>query len=71
MISIFLKELIAHICEYMGGWQGQKPQNRKSKFINLLILENLKNYFIGHQNKFSGVLNGLKILKLTILRSFV
>ena len=31
-----------------GGGEGacQKPQNGKSKFINLLILEYLKNYFI-------------------------
>ena len=29
----------------MGGL-GQKPQNGKPTFINLLILEHLKNYFI-------------------------
>ena len=29
-----------------GGEAGQEPQNGKSKFINLLILEHLKNYFI-------------------------
>ena len=29
----------------MGGL-GQKPQNGKSEFLNLLILEHLKNYFI-------------------------
>ena len=29
----------------MGG-PGQKPQNGKTKFINLLILEHLKNHFI-------------------------
>ena len=28
------------------GDLGQKPQNGKPKFINLLILEHLKNYFI-------------------------
>ena len=29
----------------MGGL-GEKPQNGKPKFLNLLILEYLKNYFI-------------------------
>ena len=28
---------------------GQKPQNGKTKFPNLLILEHLKNYFIEPQ----------------------
>ena len=43
-----------------GGesWWGpaQKPQNGKSKFLNLLILEHLKNYFIKNLNKFFDVL---------------
>ena len=41
-----------------GGWWGpaQKPQNGKSKFLNLLILEHLKNYFIEHLNKSFDVL---------------
>ena len=39
----------------MGGL-GQKPQNEKSKFLNLLILEHLKNYFIEHLNKSFDVL---------------
>ena len=40
------------------GWWGpaQKPQNGKSKFLNLLILEHLKNYFIEHLNKSFDVL---------------
>ena len=29
----------------MGGLS-QKPQNEKSKFLNLLILEHLKNHFV-------------------------
>ena len=28
------------------GDLGQKPQNGKPKFLNLLILQNLKSYFI-------------------------
>ena len=31
----------------MGG-PGQKPQNGRTKFPNLLILEHLKNHFIEH-----------------------
>ena len=55
----------------MGG-SGQKPQNGKTKFLNLLILEHLKNYFIEALNKFLMCfeINGLKNLKLTILRFF-
>ena len=55
----------------MGG-PGQKPQNGKTKFLNLLILEHLKNYFIEVLNKFLMCfeINGLKYLKLTILRFF-
>ena len=55
----------------MGG-SGQKPQNGKTKFLNLLILEHLKNYFIEVLNKFLMCfeINGLKNLKLTILRFF-
>ena len=34
------------------GDPGQKPQNGRTKFINLLILEHLKNYFIEAPNKF-------------------
>ena len=29
-----------------GGGLGQKPQNGKPEFINLLIVEHLKNHFI-------------------------
>ena len=49
---------------------GQKTQNKRTKFINLLILEHLKNYFIEALNKFLMCfeINGLKNLKLTILR---
>ena len=55
----------------MGG-PGQKPQNGKTKFLNLLILEHLKNYFIEALNKFLMYfeINGLKNLKLTILWFF-
>ena len=51
---------------------GQKPQNKRTKFINLLILEHLKNYFIEALSKFLMCfeINGLKNLKLTILRFF-
>ena len=49
------------------GVPGQKPQNGKTKFLNLLILEHLKNYFI-EALKFE--INGLKNIKLTILRFF-
>ena len=44
----------------MGGL-GEKPQNGKPKFLNLLILEHLKNYFIEPLNKFSMCfeINGL------------
>ena len=50
----------------------QKPQNGKPKFPNLLILEHLKNHFIEPLNKFLVCfeINGLKNLKLTILRFF-
>ena len=42
----------------IGKWWRlcQKPQNGKSKFLNLLILEHLKNYFIKNLNKFFDVL---------------
>ena len=54
------------------GCPGQKPQNGRTKFLNLLILEHLKNYFIEALNKFLMCfeINGLKNLKLTILRFF-
>ena len=55
----------------MGG-PGQKPQNKRTKFLNLLVLVHLKNYFIEVLNKFLMCfeINGLKNLKLTILRFF-
>ena len=55
----------------MGG-PGQKPQNKRTKFLYLLVLVQLKNYFIEALNKFliSFEINGLKNLKLTILRCF-
>ena len=45
----------------MGG-PGQKPANKQPKFINLLILVLLKNYFIEVINKFLMCfeINGLK-----------
>ena len=54
------------------GVPGQKPQNKRTKFINLLILEHLKNYFIEALNKFLMCfeINELKNLNLTILRFF-
>ena len=55
----------------MGG-QGQKLQNKRTKFLNLLILEHLKKYFIEALNTFLMCfeINGLKNLKLTILSFF-
>ena len=54
------------------GRLGQKPQNKRTKFLNLLILEHLKNYFTEALNKLLMCfeINGLKNLKLTILRFF-
>ena len=34
-----------------GGGPALKPQHGKPKFLNLLILDHLKNYFIEHPNK--------------------
>ena len=55
----------------MGG-PGQKPQNKRTKFLNLLVLVHLKNYFIEVLNKFLMCfeINVLKNLKLTILMVF-
>ena len=55
----------------MGG-PGQKPQNKRTKFFNLLVLVHLKNCFIEALNKFLMYfeINELKNLKLTILRLF-
>ena len=57
---------------YKWGGPGQEPQNKRTKFLNLLILEHLKNYFIEVLNKFLMCfeINGLNNLKLTILRFF-
>ena len=54
------------------GDLGQKPQNGRTRFLNLLILEHLKNYFIEPLNIFLIYfkINGLKNLKLTILCVF-
>ena len=54
------------------GRTGPKTSNKQTKFLNLLILEHLKNYFIQALNKFLMCfeINGLKNLKLTILRFF-
>ena len=51
---------------------GQKPQNKRTKFLNLLILVHSKNYFIEGLNKvlMCFEINELKNLKLTILRVF-
>ena len=55
----------------MGG-PGQKPSNKQPKFLNLLILVHLKNYFIEVLNKFLMCFktNGLKNFKLTTLIVF-
>ena len=55
-----------------GGGPGQKPQNGRIKFLNILILEHLKNHFIEPLHKFLMCfeINGLKNLKLTILLFF-
>ena len=55
------------------GEPGQKPQNKRTKFLTLLVLVHLKNYFMEALNKFLMYfeINGLKNLKLTILRFFV
>ena len=54
------------------GVPDQKAQNGRTKFLNLLVLGHLKNYFIEAVNKFliRFEINGLKNLKLTILRFF-
>ena len=54
------------------GEPGQKPQNKRTKFLTLLVLVHLKNYFIEALNKFLMYfeINGLKNLKLIILRFF-
>ena len=54
------------------GVPGQKAQNGRTTFLNLLILEHLKRFFIKALNKFLMYfeINGLKYLKLTILRFF-
>ena len=54
------------------GVPGQKPQNKRTKFLNLLVLVHLKNYFIEALNTFFMCfkINRLKNLKLTILRFF-
>ena len=54
------------------GVLGQKPQNKRTKLYNLLILVHLKNYFKEALNKLLICFetNGLKNLKLTILRFF-
>ena len=55
----------------MGG-PGQKPSNKQPKFLNLLILVHLKNYFIEVLNKFLMCfkINGLKNFKLITLMVF-
>ena len=54
------------------GRTGPKTSNKQTKFLNLLILEHLENYFIQALNKFLMCfeINWLKNLKLTILRFF-
>ena len=52
---------------YISSSIGPKPPNKKTKFINLLILEHLKSHFIKPQFMCFEI-NGLKCLNLTILR---
>ena len=57
IFTFTLKQRISSIVSGgRGGGAAQKPQNGKSKFLNLLILEHLKNYFIEHLNKSFDVL---------------
>ena len=42
----------------------QKPQNGEPKFINLLFLEHLKNYFIGPSKYIFGCALKLTVCKL-------
>ena len=55
----------------MGG-PGQKPSNKQPKFLNLLILVHLKNYFIDVLNKvlICFKINSLKNFKLATLMVF-
>ena len=55
----------------MGG-PGEKSSNKKPKFLKLLILVHLRNYFIEALNKFLMCfeINGLKNFKLTTLMVF-
>ena len=54
------------------GFRAKNLKNKRTKFLNLLILGHLKNYFIEALNKFliCFEINGLKNLKLTILCFF-
>ena len=54
------------------GVPDQKPQNGRTIFLNLIILEHLKYYFMKALNRFLMCfeINGLNNLKLTILRFF-
>ena len=55
-----------------GGGAGKKTKNKKPKFLKLLILVHLRNYFIEALNKFLMCfeINGLKNFKLTTLMIF-
>ena len=70
-IDWFTKNSTSKVYGYMGG-PGQKPSNKQPKFLNLLILVHLKNYFIEVLNKFLTYfkINGWKNFKLTTLMVF-
>ena len=65
----FENTLVVTVVHINGGTK-PKPQYKRSKFLNLLVLVHLKNYFIEALNKFLRCfeINGLRNLKLTILR---
>ena len=69
ILNILKKKMIVISSIYKWGAR-LKPQHKRTKFLNLLALVHLKNYFIEALNKFLRCfeINGLKNLKLTILR---
>ena len=71
-MQCILKEIVSREV-YINGGTRPKTSNKRTKFLNLIVLVHLKNYFIEALNKFLMCfkINGLKNLKLTILRFFV
>ena len=66
------KNLFFVLVVWVLGGPGQKSSNKQPKFLNLLILVHLRNYFIEVLNKFLMCfkINGLKNFKLTTLMVF-